>query len=159
VVGLFVVAIVLGVQAVALFFTGPEGAAIALSVCAGCMATAGFFLLMSMRKLDDARPRRVISVDPSRYLANRHGQPVTVDALRRARTSHRLMGAALIVVCLMGAAVATLASGASGEVYALVMVAVSIFLVFPAMAALVVDELRINRAIDVLTAPQNDQRP
>ncbi|HEX3830347.1 MAG TPA: hypothetical protein VHW04_00180 [Solirubrobacteraceae bacterium] len=146
-------AVFFGVQAILLFSTGTRIAAVALAVCAGSMAIAGVTLLASMRKLGDGPPRRTISVDPSRYLVTDHGSPATVDFLRRTRRRRHLAGTAAVVAGMAVAAISTLASGASGVVYALVMAGVSIFLLFPAIGYLAFDRLRINRAIDVLISP------
>jgi TM2 domain-containing membrane protein YozV len=150
-------AVFFGAQAVLQFFAGSGVAAVALAVSAGSMAIAAVTLLASMPKLTDVPSRRTISVDPSRYLLDDHGSPVTVDSLRHTRRRHHLVGTAMVVVALAVVAASTVASGASGVVYALVMAGVSILLLFPAIGYLAVDRLRINRAIDVLISPIGQQ--
>jgi hypothetical protein len=145
-------AVIIGAQAVQQFLAGPRPVGIALTASAGSLAAGAGCLLFLIRKLDDSKPRRRRTVDPGRYLTVRGGRPVTIDTLRRSRTWHNSIGTGLIVVIILTAAIATLASGGSGKEYVVVMFVVSVVLVLPAFTLVVIDRLKINSAIDTLLA-------
>jgi hypothetical protein len=146
-------AVFIGAQAILRFFVGPRLVAVALTASAGSLAAGAGFLLLMIRKLDETKPRRRWTVEPGRYLTRRGARPVTVNALRRSRTWHRSIGSGLIAAIMVTAAIATLASGGSGKEYVIVMSVVSIVVVLPAFAVVVIDGLKINSAIDTLLAP------
>ena len=145
-------AVIIGAQAVQQLLAGPRPVGIALTASAGSLAAGAGFLLFLIRKLDDSKPRRRRKVDPGRYLTARGGRPVTKGTLRRSRTWHNAIGTGLIVVIILTAAIATLASGGSGKEYVIVTFVVSMVVVLPAFAFLVIDTLKINSAIDTLLA-------
>jgi hypothetical protein len=100
-----------GALAAVQFVTGLRTAAIALAVSAGCLAMAGCWLLILMRKVPDAA-RPPVSADSSRYRTTSDVQTTTVNALRRTRIWHLATGATAVAVALTVAANATIASGA-----------------------------------------------